>query len=355
MQKLAQSIVAIIKDYHNYRNFQFTPERVVNWVKQFDQADKEFILEEFFYLLKKNIYLSETKAREKLIDRIEHLTNIYNYDSPVAFLANADILSLQQKGKSQQIILQLLDEELQKTYGIGLIQCGSKSKKHAVYFDDILATGGTFYNNMNEWLPKKGKDGISNIQKLVSGKITLAACFFCYHNGNTTLWRLKEGFKEDKLLTRIRIFNNYEVQNHLSFPNQRLNFAYPVTGQPKEVTDYFDSLPEYAHKYDAKAFRDPAKPKKEEFFSSSKNRIRFENILLQKGIELLAKAEQLKDNHRPMGATIPSYRTLGTGTLYFNWQNISNTCPIVFWWDAGVWLPLFPLKGRGVGNTTNGT
>jgi hypothetical protein len=348
MERLATEIVSIIKDYHNYLGFQFTSGKVMVWVSQFDDNDRKFILEEFLYLLQKGIYISEEKGRTLLISRMEHLANVYKFEDPITFFSHVDILRLQQQGKSQDVLLKLLDDEVQRKYGLGLAHFGTASKKYPIYFDDILATGGTVYNDLSKWLPLINSDGISNLEKLVNGNFIFSIALFCNHNGNTTLWRLKEGFGKNELLKRIRIFSNYEIENHLSFYNQKLNFAYPVANQPEEVIKYFEALPLTAHKNAGKAFRIESVPTKEALFSSANNRIRFENILLKKGIELLGKAESLKPNHRPLGATFPSYRTLGTGTLFFTWRNISNTTPVVFWWKAGGWQPLFPLYHRGL-------
>jgi hypothetical protein len=97
------------------------------------------------------------------------------------------------------------------------------------------------------------------------------------------------------------------------------------------------------------AYRKNNIPIKEQFFSSKSNRIRFENIMLMKGIELLGGVKKLKINHRPLGVTNPTKKIFGTGTLFFTWRNISNTTPIVFWWKitGSDWYPLFPLINRG--------
>ncbi|WP_289114997.1 hypothetical protein [uncultured Psychrobacter sp.] len=96
------------------------------------------------------------------------------------------------------------------------------------------------------------------------------------------------------------------------------------------------------------AFRPSNLPVKEEFYSSSQARDRYENILLKKGIELIYNIENITvESIRPLGMTNPSNKTLGTGSHFFTWRNISNTCPIVFWWETNGWYPLFPVKNRG--------
>lgn len=348
MRHLAESIVSIIQDYHNYKGFQFTTDHVISWVSQFDPEDRQFILEEFLHLLNQGIYISEIKAREIILNQINSISKRLNFTNHIDFLANTNLIRLQPAGKSQSVLLHILDEELIKIYGIGLKVCGSKSQRYSLYLDDIIATGGTAFRDLSEWISDVDSHGINNLANLNNGAVDVIVILICCHNANNVLWRLKLNSKSDAVIKRISIYQYYEVQNHLSFQNQRFNFTYPVANQPEFVLAYYYGLPESSTKYADKAFRNPELPMPETFFSSSENRIRFENILLAKGVELLRLAKDLKPNHRPLGAGFPSHRTMGTGTLFFTWRNISNTCPIVFWWDSPNWSPLFPLEGRGL-------
>lgn len=109
--------------------------------------------------------------------------------------------------------------------------------------------------------------------------------------------------------------------------------------------------PKYGGHFDRFFHRKATQPSQEAFFSSKENRNRLEQIFLDKGIEIINKIqdETTKHKHRPLGKTYPSYKTFGTGTLFFTWRNISNTCPIVLWWNnsAHNWQGLFPLYNRG--------
>lgn len=346
LSQLAAMILEVIKDYHNYQGFHFSSSHILEWVNQFDHDDQVIVLEEFLHILKAGTYFSENKGRLMLLKRIKFLAKLYKFSTVRDFLANVDFLALQKEGKSQDILLKILNEEMLKCYNLGLYQCGKASKKYMIYIDDILATGRTVFNDCLSWLKEESTLGKSNLEKVINGETVLICSLFCIHTGNTVLWRLKMELNNDQILKKIKLFCDFEVQNHTSFSNQQLNFAYPVVAQPQYILDYHNNIP--ASTKENFAFRSPSKPSKETFFSSPENRIRFENVILAKGVELLNKANNLKPNHRPLGATFPSYKTLGTGTLFFTWSNISNTCPIVFWWKAGGWKPLFPLRGRGL-------
>ncbi len=341
----ATQILEIIRDYHNYNGFQFTTEHIINWANQFEENDRAFILEEFLFLLKNGIYVSEADAREILVKSIEIISREYKYKSVPDFLENAEFLRLQKDYKSQGVLLSILDEELQTRYNKSLVECGNVSDKHCLYVDDILATGGTLYNDMNSWLLQTNPAGSSNLDLIIKNERTLKIVLLCFHNANTTLWRLKVGLNRDEVLKKITFIYAYEIQNHSGFLNQRLNFAFPSADQPEEVIRYWNRL--FENDPGTKAFRKAGTPAAETLFSSPANRIRFENLILKKGIEILLNSKTLKPNHRPLGATFPSYRTLGTGTLFFTWRNISNTCPVVFWWNSDSWKPLFPLNNRG--------
>jgi hypothetical protein len=354
LEKTIADILAIISDYHNYRGFQFTAVHILSWVNQFKEEDREFLLQELLHLLQQGIYISEEKGRTMLVAKIENLSQRFGFTHPVSFLANTEFLRLQPAGKSQDILLRLLNEELTKKYGLGLAQCGAASKKYAVYVDDVLATGGTVFKDSLRWLETTQIDGETNLAKVLKNEKFFIISVFCRHTWANVIWRLKMQLKNDAILKKIQLVSDYEIQNHPTFPNQRLNFAYPTAQQPQSVLDYLNGL-EQASNHEKAAFRPDSAPTPETLFSSAENRIRFENILLHTGIQLLGKAATLKPNHRPLGATFPSYKTFGTGTLFFTWRNIPNTSPIAFWWEAGGWRPFFPLFGRGLGGTTFGT
>ena len=131
--------------------------------------------------------------------------------------------------------------------------------------------------------------------------------------------------------------------------SERLNCAYPIDKQSSKISEYIENL-NTDYSKSPPIFRLEHLPLEETFFSSKENRNKFEKIILDKGLELLQKVKKENPDpyKRPLGHTFKSYKSLGTGTLFFTWRNISNTCPIVFWWDAGhYWTPLFSLKNRG--------
>ena len=75
-------------------------------------------------------------------------------------------MSLQDEANSQLILLELLNDVLKISTVFSLEKCGTKSRKYVVYFDDILATGGTVADMMYaSGCEKTEKDGKTNYEK----------------------------------------------------------------------------------------------------------------------------------------------------------------------------------------------
>ena len=351
MQELAEQIFEILKDYHcDYPDtkHKMSVEHILKWAEQFG-GDGEFILTELLHFLP-NIYVSKEKAISILKEHLESFRIRYKYSSMNDFIKNAYFIDLQKEEKSQREILVLVKEILQKEYGIDynfLKQISSK--KHYIYFDDILATGGTISRDLKSIIEKE-RDSFINKQK------TIALSLFCYHTlgYENILWGLGKDIGVP-LKDILDIEANYIIENKLKpewiAQKQKINCTYPIDKQSSKISEYIGKL-NVNNPYSPPTFRPEQLPLEETFFSSKENRNKFEKIILDKGLELLQKVkkENPDPRKRPLGDTVKSHKTLGTGTLFFTWRNISNTCPIVFWWDVfgHNWTPLFSLKNRGI-------
>lgn len=349
MQELAKKIFEILKDYHcDYKDtkkdtkHEMSVEHILKWAKQFGD-DAEFILTELLHFLP-NVYVSKEKAISILEEQLELLKGKYKYSSMDEFIKNAYFIDVQKEEKSQKKILELVKEILQKDYKIDYDSLQqTSSKKHYIYFDDILATGNTIFENLKSIFG-------SDLSDFTNGNKTINICLFCCHTlgREKTLSRLNITYKDT--ISKVSSYGlcHYLVENRMD-SSQKLNCAYPIDKQSNEVLEYIGQL-NVNNPNSPPTFRPEHLPLEETFFSSKENRNKFEKIILDKGLELLQniKKENSDSYKRPLGHTVKSHKTLGTGTLFFTWRNISNTCPIVFWWDAGYyWTPLFSLKNRG--------
>jgi hypothetical protein len=341
---LVDQVFEIVKDYHADTGFEMTKNRIVEWVNQFDEHDRDFVLSEFLHLLNKGIYVSKDKGKEILWRNLEAIASKQKYLDLRTFLWETRFILTQKKSKSQDSLYRILQELCIEKIGCELNADMHIPVKNYIYLDDILATGKTAYQDLKEWIYQENQ-----LDKIVSGQVSIFISLFACHlrgfqNNN---WRLKLDFNKDDLLHKIKLQSGYLIDDRVRFPSSTLNFAIPCRGLNEKIDHYFDLLQSTSKENEA--FRNQNKPIDEMFYSNPTNRARFEAILGSKGVEILEKVKELNPAHRPFGATFPSYKTLGTGTLFFTWRNISNTCPLVFWWDnpSHNWKSLFPLHNRG--------
>lgn len=133
------------------------------------------------------------------------------------------------------------------------------------------------------------------------------------------------------------------IENDYQNINSKLDYLFPIKdNQPENIINLAKSLEVTEN---IGVFRNPSLPVEETFFSSKNNRIRFENIILQKSMELYEHAgENRSDRMRPLGYGLKSHKNLGFGTLCFTYRNVPFNTPLVFWYEYHNWHPLFERK-----------
>lgn len=346
MDILKDNIFEIIKDYHCDECKPIEIDDITIWIEQFDAGDRQFVLEEFLHLLNQGIYVSKERAYNLLWENFLAAAKKLGYSSDLrTFVYETHFFNSQPEGKSQTVLNAMLNELVEKNLGENLNVDKGFLIKNFIYIDDVVATGKTALNCIKNWLTEE-----ENFKKVLSGEYNLVLSIFAMHSWawSNIKWIIRCHFNdEDEIMKKIGLIYNLYIDNQVRFSTARLNLALPINKLSKKTSDYFNSLS--ASDHSNMAFRAEGQPKNETFYSSAANRTRFESIILEKGIEILQKVKKLNPAHRPLGATYPNYKTLGTGTLFFTWRNISNTCPLIFWWDNPTheWKSLFILKGRG--------
>lgn len=351
MIEIANNLLEVIKDYRSDDGFEQTSERIILWANQFGE-NAEFVLREVSHIIPQ-VYVSKAKAKTSISSQVKKLMQIFRYESITRFLADTEFLDLQPPYKSQKAILTLLEEILAAEYGESLEKYKKLSKINFVYFDDILATGSTIGKDLISWLNSVDGNGIQNVQHLLTNKYKLSVNLFCLHSWGQAFLknRLNKSFEENyraNVGSKIRWFCDYNIENHAKWNNQSLNVAFPTEEQPPNVKAYLANLT--ASKYEDYAYRKSHNPVNEKFFTSSENRIIYENLILEKGISIIKMIKgEVKPNIRPLGLMNPTYKTFGLGTHFFTWRNIPNNSPLVFWWEVlgHSWIPLFPVVNRG--------
>lgn len=86
-------------------------------------------------------------------------------------------------------------------------------------------------------------------------------------------------------------------------------------------------------------------------FTSSYNRVVLEKALLKKGAYICSLPQNRNERMKPMGYSHGI--SLGFGAFFATCFNISNNCPLAFWWGdlwslssetLGKWYPLLPRE-----------
>lgn len=347
MEKLIDSIFSKIKDFRKDEGVKITREGIREWAIQFGD-DAEFMLAETDNILRQT-YLTKEEAIVLFRHYITEHLNRYSYKDIVDYLKDVCYLRLQSEGKSQNVIVDMVEDIIRDDYGLNVSDFADYPKKVYIYFDDVLITGGTILDDLTAWINEGNR-----ITELNTHAIHLEVDLIVEHclGQSMTLYKL-EKYKCPGLDTRnVHIRHFYEVENHLKLPctlgGQKLNaVAIPVKESlSPEALKYWDDLD--ADQHADYAFRPEGRPAKEEYFTSPENRIRFERILVNKGLYIINQihGDDKPSYIRPLGFIFPSYKTLGVGSLFFTWRNIPNNSPLVFWWDVPGhdWKPLFPAK-----------
>lgn len=346
----AEAIVLIIADYEATNGITIDAEHVLRWAQQFEKEDREFLLNELSNILTKT-YFSKNRVLDCLFEHATQLAKHLKYRDIHSFFLNSSYISTQGEEKSQTEILQLFYQKIEQRLGLKKQHIGSQSKANIIYFDDVLATGKTTFKELKGWLGNISRKGVNYHELLADGQFRFFVFYICCHQWGLANvdYQIKQEFGEP-VRKQITYHHSYSIENHLKSFNPKLNLVYPIDQKNEVVNTYFDNIDTGGYqKYANLAYRKPTLPKVEQLFTSPENRIRYENILLLKGIEILNSVSKLKSKElRPLGYTVRSHKTFGIGTQFFTFRNISNTTPLVFWWENHGWYPLFPVKNRGL-------
>lgn len=342
MEERIKKILDVIRDYRNDDGIHITEDTISEWGAQFGD-DRDFVLDEFGHLISQ-VYLSKERGYNYLKAALKFVCKEYHYGSMDEMLKETEFLRLQSAGKSQDILLSMINEIVSEETGHDLSFYVNNQKHHYVYVDDILATGGTVRRDVVDWMKKE-----SNVDDIKKGTKTFMVIVACSHSLGRSIACYSIQKQCDLQQKHIPIYCAYNIENHLKFnmEEEKLNAAIPVaTYSSQRAKTYLNNLPETANKYNDYAYRLPGYPKKELFFSSPENRNRYEQILIEKGLDIICNTHRLNDNVRPLGIVGPQYRTFGLGTHFFTWRNVPNNCPLVYWWSVPGhhWKPLFQKK-----------
>ena len=258
---------------------------------------------------------------------------------------------MQEKGKSQTDLVQMLQNLVKKKYNcdINVQPQVSVDNKYYIYIDDGLFTGSRLIKDLTRCIEQASERTKIDIWYLISGE----------SGQSYGEEEVKSKAKEKNINIKIHVMN--EIHNNKTiksvngesvwdprqdclWPNKNLNDV-PI------IKDYKTSLERALGKerpipYFYRTNRLEYFPG---IFSSMKNRDIVERAFLKKGIEIVQKCRTEKGMY-PLGYNL--YPSAGFGAFCATDLNVPNTCPLVLWWGNIIekgdvldnWYPLLPRR-----------
>lgn len=351
---LIHKIYHLIRDYRiDFNdNSRITKSRIQSWIEQFPVEDRVVILNEMLNIFSKR-YLSKDSVLTFWDIILSKLSKEYKFSNISEFLQNCCFIRIQQKGKSQDVLLDILDSYIKSKFDISINECGSLSKKYSIYVDDVLCTGLTLKNDITQWSKESFSSGKTNYDAISDGSTNLVCCYIFIHKKN---FYKKVSEMKHKGLGKIAdsispwacwIDNSIKKDSKLQIiiPIKDLSNSKVVTyeNEVKKKVEIYNQERDYADTKE-EFYRDSNMPEVEDFFTSDIIRNKIEVIFLEKGIDILEKASVNNDRIRALGYSIPSHKNFGFGALCFTWRSVPNNAPLVFWYDGGGFLPLFDVR-----------
>ena len=352
---LISKIYQVIKGYRegDLKRKSITKKGIKNWITQFNVSHRNLVLTELCNIFKRR-YFSKRKIKAILVKMIVEISDDLGFRSPKAFLKHAQFIRIQNIGKSQQDLLDLLSEVLEKKFSVSLVNCGSYSSRYSIYLDDMLCTGQTLRKDLIKWghaaFPSSR---ITNKIALERGRTKLVLIYlFCHmREYRKKLFDLETNYFQEKNFDPMLYCEEVIDNNFLTSKQQMILPSRSVAS--KKVIKYMDQVnaevDEHIASLDFKSrkmrfFRPINFPRKELFYLSPDSRNTVEKVFLLKGIDIAMQAINRKVNIRPLGYSLPSARNFGFGALCFTYRNISNNTPLVFWYSFTSFQPLFKKR-----------
>ena len=334
MSERDELLISVANEIRTYREgeiVQPTPDHVNKWLCQFSKDSQLLLIKEFLYTIKRT-FIPKNRIEVFLSNLIDE-KNIVGFN-PVEYWSSANFLNIQEKGKSQESMLDIFNFCLKSKYNINLDDCGNE-KGDYIYLDDLIFSGERISQDVEKWIRTDAPEE-AKLHIIVYGWHTLGQ--FWMKN------RLNNALKETKKKINVWYWRNIEFENRKSYKNSsQVLWPTRVPNVP-EVQNYIES--DLLSKF-------PFEPRnaisKNIFpFSSEVGREVLEQEFLIAGAKIRAKCKNPSPLLRPLGF---SKFGVGFGSLMVTYRNCPNNCPLAIWWgnsettqEALDWDPLLPRK-----------
>lgn len=341
IQLLEESIADKIKNYQKHLNYwEFDDKHVDIWIKQFPEEEREIVLTETDSLLSHN-YISKSKIKD-FFEKIWDTKEIMG-EAPIMSLSQIQFLDIQIKGHSQKRLINLLEEYYLKTKGVKINRCNNTNVKKYIYLDDCMYTGLTLIKDICNWIDNMNPNSYTQLDVILLGK----------YNGNVDYVNGCLIKKCNVKGITVKIYSMYEYNNNFHYVPP-YDVLWPQYMDDDEYVNAYVQYMEEQKKITGKGglgFRSTYLGKESDLFTSSYNRVVLEKALLKKGAYICSLPQNRNERMKPMGYSHGI--SLGFGAFFATCFNISNNCPLAFWWGdlwslssetLGKWYPLLPRE-----------
>lgn len=340
--KLIRRISEGIADYRKGEIAEPTPEHVECWVNQFDGEDQLAILRETSHLLRQ-VYVPKETVKG-FIGNLAGNEDLVG-ESAEAFWRSVGFLRLQRQSRSQNDLLELLDEVLGEHFGLDTSREEGANGTY-IYIDDAIFSGNQIRSDLVKWMTD---NDIRNC--------TVHVIVIGYHKSGQ--WYANREIRKEAGPRSVRVhwWKAAALEDWRRFENVgSLNILWP-TAIPDDphVEEWLDNVPEDRRHFDLRPVMENGR---NEFFASENSRNVIEQAFVKKGAYIRSLSQNPSALMRPLG-----YNKLhgpGFGTMFATYRNCPNNCPLVMWWgdaDKGpplnLWYPLFPRRTRRLDPATD--
>lgn len=346
-----QSIANMIQDYQYLPDYVYTSvneigdkqvnldclkKHISKWVGQFDETDRDFVLDIVNKILSK-YYVSKMTYKKWFDSHIysKHNQSILNSCNKHYFL------KIQSKSNnSQLLIIEELNKgflaSVNKKFEVWSINDEQKANlKDAVfhYLDDISFSGDRIIQDIRKF---------ANMYSFCN--ITVFIYVFIVHSYGCKHIKDELGRIEEATSGLTLKFSE-------KFPRRRINNSAVVAEHSKKSEVFLleknvVTIPEnpiYIPRYYREGFE------QSDIFKDSEERNRIEKIFTEKGFDIIKSCDNPKEQMKPLGYSW--FNGFGFGGVSFSYRNCANNTPLVFWWGnyeqntgkkaLDYWYPLF--------------
>lgn len=328
MQQKIKVLADKLKDYKAKDYLNPKEENIDQWVSQFSSQNQETILDEMINLADK-LYLTEQEVDDFLANlvRSEELVG----DDPTSFWQNVSLLNIQEKGNSQNEMVQKFASFIKQQLGVNVaINCIDKPR--FIYVDDFLFSGSKLFHDIKDEFTH---DTSCNIDIIYVGYHTAGQYYYNnqlekqFPNINFKYWRMVE------LENRVHCIN----QSCVLWPTENL------------ATN--PNIQNFLGQNHHQKYRDPSNGEagyrcinQSDLFTSENNRQILEEEFTLVGLEIINRGSQMDwdmSSWKPLGFS--SFNNLGFGSMIVSYRNCPNNAPLCLWWgnwsSGSIWYPLF--------------